>query len=124
MLAGASFAGVEAALPGIDDFLVVSGGHSKNVLAYSIQKKTWQELKTLSNSNANACSLGCQGYWLMMTGDTVKDVTEKPANRQVYRYNITSGEAYENNGEKTRGGAGCGCTDNRAFWGGGFSNSG
>ena len=42
----------------------------------------------------------------------------------LYRYNLTSGEAFENNGEKQRGGAGCGCTDNRVLFAGGFSNSG
>ena len=42
------------------------------------------------------------------------------------RYNLTSGEHFENNGEKERGGAGCGCdaAANRVFWAGGFSDSG
>ena len=50
----------------------------------------------------------------------------KPANRQVYRYNLTSGEHFENSGKKERGGAGCGCDPvaNRVFWEGGSSNSG
>ena len=45
---------------------------------------------------------------------------------QVYRYNLTSGEHFENNGEKQRGGAGCGCdaAANRVFWGGGEDNAG
>jgi len=137
MLEGASFAAVKAALPGIDDFLVVSGGRSKNVVAYNVQKKSWTSMKPLSNSISDNCAVGCYGYWLTMTGDMSKDddtVPEaanttarrvgKPANRQVYRYNLTSGEAYENNGEKQRGGAGCGCADDRAFWAGGFSDSG
>ena len=55
-----------------------------------------------------------------------KDGENKPANRQVYRYNITSGEHFENNGEKERGGAACGCDAdaNRVFWAWGFSDSG
>merc|ERR1712139_413762 len=46
-----------------------------------------------------------------------------------YRYNLTSGEHFEVNGEKERGGAGCGCDESandgagRAFWAGGYSNS-
>lgn len=48
----------------------------------------------------------------------------------MYRYNLTSGQVYENNGEKQRGGAGCGCVENtpdndgRAIWAGGFSDAG
>jgi len=139
---GVSFVAVPAASPAFDDFLVVSGGGSKQVAAYSIQKKTWKVLPGLSNSISNNCAVGCDGYWLTMDGDisgggsrrrkmTVEGLLEdgqvpvgKPANRQVYRYNVTSGETQVNNGEKSRGGAGCGCADDRAFWAGGYSNSG
>ena len=40
-------------------------------------------MQSLSNSMANNCAVGCKGYWLTMTGDFSKDVTEKPANRQA-----------------------------------------
>merc|ERR1712222_131667 len=69
-----------------------------------------------------------------MTGDMKKEemglTVSKPANRQEYRYNLTSGEHFEVNGEKQRGGAGCACDEaantgaGRAFWAGGYSNSG
>jgi len=128
MLDGASFAAVEAAQPGINDFLVVSGGRSNKVVSYEIQTGVWTQQHALSNSISNACSTSCLGYWFLMTGDFAKEVggRRKPANRQVYRYNMTSGEAFENNGEKQRGGAGCGCDEasNRVFWAGGFSDAG
>ena len=126
MLDGASMVAVEAVVPGLDDFIVVSGGRSKNVVAYNIQNNTWASLPAMSNSQKNSCSTSCRGYWFSMTGDMAKDGENKPANRQVYRYNITSGEHFENNGEKERGGAACGCDadTNRVFWAGGFSDSG
>ena len=140
MLSGASMVGVAAAVAGVDDFVVVSGGKSKNVISFNVQKKAWETHAAMTNSQSNACSASCRGYWFSMTGDFAKSEGAtapanatvgarrrlKPANRQVYRYNLTSGEHFENNGEKQRGGAGCGCdaAANRVFWAGGFSDSG
>lgn len=95
-----------------------------------MQQNSWKSMKPLSNSITAACSTSCKGYWYSMTGDFAKASEyhgrRKPANRQaspllstglkgvtqdvmqVYRYNLTSGEAFEVNGEKQRGGAGCG----------------
>eukprot|EP00440_Ansanella_granifera_P064991 gb/GFBE01070470.1/.p1 GENE.gb/GFBE01070470.1/~~gb/GFBE01070470.1/.p1 ORF type:complete len:377 (+),score=95.39 gb/GFBE01070470.1/:1-1131(+) len=124
MLDGASFTAA-------GDFLVVSGGKSKHVLALNTKTGKWTAAKDMANSQENACAIGCRGYFYSMTGDMVKADDEegrrlKPANRQVYRYNFTSGEVLENNGKKSRGGAGCGCDPvvDRLFWAGGFSNSG
>lgn len=134
MLNGASFAAVKATQAGISDFIVVSGGRSNKVVSYEVQTGSWKQHKTLSNSITDACATSCKGYWFTMTGDFAADdalngsaiAMFKPANRQVYRYNLTSGEAFEVNGEKQRGGAGCGCdaASNRVFWAGGFSDSG
>jgi hypothetical protein len=136
MLEGASMTAVPHALPGMDDFLVVSGGRSKNVAVYNVQKAAWSAAPSMTNSQDNSCSTSCLGYWFSMTGDLAKGCLEqagssllevgKPETRQVYRYNLTSGEHFVNNGEKQRGGAGCGCDDasGRVFWAGGYSNSG
>lgn len=131
MLDGTSFTGVEAVVPGIDDFLVVSGGGTKDVVYYNIQTHKWMKGPSMQNKQKNSCSISCRGYWFSMTGDMSKMISAngrllKPANRQVYRYNLTSGEHFENSGKKERGGAGCGCDPvaNRVFWEGGSSNSG
>lgn len=134
MLKGASLAAVPAAVPGLDDFLVVSGGGTKHVKALNMRTQTWQDMADMHNSQDNSCSVGCLGYWMSMTGDMKGQQEDalsssKPANRQEYRYNLTSGEHFEVNGEKERGGAGCGCDESanggsgRAFWAGGYSNS-
>lgn len=134
MLKGASLAAVPAAVPGLDDFLVVSGGGSKHVKALNMRTQTWQSMADMHNSHDNSCSVGCLGYWMSMTGDMKGQQEDtlsssKPANRQEYRYNLTSGEHFEVNGEKERGGAGCGCDEaannghGRSFWAGGYSNS-
>lgn len=72
---------------------------------------------------------------MSMTGDMKKADSDnlqagKPANRQEYRYNLTSGEHFEVNGEKERGGAGCACDEaansgaGMACWAGGYSDAG
>ena len=97
-----------------------------------------QAQKGMEHSNQNTCSVGCNGYFYTFTGDFKKDDgavgAGKPADRQIYAYNLTSGVVFENNGEKTRGGAGCACgellpTDDVSgphvtFWAGGFSDAG
>lgn len=133
MLTGASLAAVPAAVEGLDDYLVVSGGRSKSVIAYNTRTGTWTKQANMHNSQENSCSMECRGFWMSMTGDFkgIDDNLEaaKPANRQEYRYNLTSGEHFEVNGEKQRGGAGCACDPEanngagRAFWAGGYSNS-
>jgi hypothetical protein len=142
MLKGASLAAVPATAQALDDFLVVSGGGTKNVVAFNMRTKSWKAMPTMQNAQMNACSVGCLGFWMSMTGDLTtagrrrrKHETGglealKPENRQEYRYNLTSGEHFEVNGEKERGGAGCACDESanagagRAFWAGGYSNSG
>lgn len=63
-----------------------------------------------------------------MTGDFKKSAAEsgKPSDRQIYAYNLTSGAVFSNNGEKTRGGAGCACGDEAGvvYFAGGYSDSG
>ena len=130
---------VQAMLTGIsltsvgDDFLVASGGGTHSVMVYSVSNGSWSAAPAMSHAQRDSCTVGCRGYWFSMTGDIVKEhelsprpFQFKPADRQVYRYNLSSGEHFENNGEKQRGGAACGCdaTTNRVFWAGGEDNSG
>ena len=150
MLDGPSFTGVEAVHAGLDDFVVVSGGGTNHVVYYNVRTKTWAAAPPMRNAQKNACATSCRGFWYSMTGDMAKQAGEeraehdddddddddegmrkpqgilKPQDRQVYRYNFTSGEHFENSGKKQRGGAGCGCDPlaNRVIWEGGSSNSG
>jgi hypothetical protein len=112
-----------------DGFLVISGGGTNNVDAYNVNTKAWTHGKALEHKIRNSCSVGCRGLLYTMTGDMVKsnDVgVGAPEDRQIYAYNFTSNTVVENNGEKTRGGAGCACgeEDGVVFFAGGFSDSG
>jgi hypothetical protein len=131
MLDGVSLVGVSSTDPGTSDFLVVSGGRTKNVVVYDIQNKKWFNAPGMDHAQANTCTVSCRGYWFSMTGDFTKSNSIgkrqlKPKNRRVYRYNLTSGERLENSAKKQRGGAACGCDEaaDRVFWAGGFSDSG
>eukprot|EP00036_Acanthoecidae_sp_10tr_P005848 CAMPEP_0182952366 /NCGR_PEP_ID=MMETSP0105_2-20130417/61736_1 /TAXON_ID=81532 ORGANISM="Acanthoeca-like sp., Strain 10tr" /NCGR_SAMPLE_ID=MMETSP0105_2 /ASSEMBLY_ACC=CAM_ASM_000205 /LENGTH=288 /DNA_ID=CAMNT_0025092687 /DNA_START=44 /DNA_END=910 /DNA_ORIENTATION=- len=129
MLGGVSMAGVEPPTgSGGDSFLVVSGGGSHNVVSYNVATKNWTHQKGLQHSISNSCSMGCRGLFFTMTGDfkTGAAQTFKPSDRQIYAYNLTSGMQLQNNGEKTRGGAGCACGDDAGvvFFAGGFSDAG
>lgn len=116
--------------PGIggSPFLVVSGGGTNRVVAYNLNTKNWTMQKGLEHNIKNSCSVGCRGLFFTMTGDFVKAATEtfKPSDRQIYSYNLTTGLQFENNGEKTRGGAGCACGEEAGvvFFAGGFSDAG
>ena len=134
MTSGVSMAAVRDTGAGVD-YLVVSGGGSNRVMAYSIQGKAWKPQKPLLHSISNSCSLGCRGLFYTMTGDFKKDDSSaapaavrsgKPSDRQIYAYNLTSGLVFANNGEKTRGGAGCACGEKAGvvFFAGGFSDAG
>ena len=99
MTSGVSMAAVRDTGAGVD-YLVVSGGGSNRVMAYSIQGKAWKPQKALLHSISNSCSLGCRGLFYTMTGDFKKDDTSaapaavgsgKPSDRQIYAYNLTSG---------------------------------
>eukprot|EP00041_Stephanoeca_diplocostata_P000282 m.14078 g.14078 ORF g.14078 m.14078 type:complete len:479 (+) comp10298_c0_seq2:141-1577(+) len=129
MFNGVSFASVADTT---NNFLVVSGGGTNAVVAYNLGTGNWTHLPGLQHKIANSCSMGCDGLWYTMTGDMVKDgaaesaLSFKPANRQIYAYNLSSGQAMQNNGEKTRGGAGCACGERAGvvFFAGGFSDAG
>ena len=120
MLDGPSFTGVEAVHAGLDDFVVVSGGGTNHVVYYNVRTKTWAAAPPMRNAQKNACATSCRGFWYSMTGDMAKQAGEehaehddddnddegtgkprgilKPQDRQVYRYNFTSGEHFENSG--------------------------
>jgi len=137
---GLSMAGVEGP-PGLgQDFLVVSGGGTNRVVSYSIAHGNWTAMKGTLHANQNTCSVGCEGLFYTMTGDFKKKGSDnggglgKPADRQIYAYNLTTGSVFANNGEKTRGGAACACGEiggetpffnpHDVFFSGGFSDGG
>ena len=75
-------------------------------------------------ARSHTCGVACSGLFYTMTGDFKKttdadadadaDADFKPSDRQIYCYNLTTGGfVFENNGDKTRGGAGsvglCAC---------------
>jgi hypothetical protein len=136
--------------------LVISGGGTNRVVSYDLTAKAWKAQKGLLHSIANSCSVSCSGLLYTMTGDFKKDGNNqhtssdgttfvddygkeisanmfKPSDRQIYAYNLTSGVVFANNGDKTRGGAGCACgpaltgspaAKSVVFFAGGFSDSG
>lgn len=129
-LDGCTMSGVEAPHAGLDDYLVFGGGTGSNrVTQFNLNTKMWNLQKPLSHVTTNLCSSGCLGYAFFATGDfkaaTPADQIQmvnasddatflsktlfKPADRQIQRYNLTSGEMEENNMEKTRAGAVCAC---------------
>ena len=115
-IAGATMAGVAAVQPGIHDFLVFAGGEGSNVVTqFDLTSRVWSLQKSrLSHVTQNLCSSGCLGYAIFATGDFKKaadavDASFKPSDRQIQRYNLTSGQMEENNMEKTRAGAVCAC---------------
>lgn len=130
MLKGESMAAVSDPTGFGNDFLIVSGGGTNRVVAYSLKNRTWSEQKGLLHIISNSCSVGCDGLFYTMTGDFKKDTngvgTGKPTDRQIYAYNLTSGVVFTNNGEKTRGGAGCACGDKAGviYFAGGYSDGG
>jgi hypothetical protein len=124
---------------GAGDYLVASGGGSNRVVSYDLTTKVWKGEKGLLHKIKNSCSVSCSGLFYTMTGDFSKagdeidDGTFKPSDRQIYAYNFSSGVVFANNGDKTRGGAGCACgpaTDgvpaskSVVLFAGGFSDSG
>lgn len=135
---GLSLAGVEGP-PGLaQDYLVVSGGGTNRVVSYSIATGKWTAMKGTLHANQNTCSVGCEGLFYTMTGNFKKEDSGgglgKPADRQIYAYNLTTGAVFANNGEKTRGGAACACGEiggptpffnpHDVFFSGGFSDGG
>ncbi len=128
-LDGCTMSGVEAPHAGLDDYLVFGGGAGSNrVTQLNLNTKNWTMQKPLSHVTTNLCSSGCLGYAFFATGDfktagqmendgNDDDATSvsaasssfKPSDRQIQRYNLTSGEMEENNMEKTRAGAVCAC---------------
>ena len=145
---GVSMAAVESAPsdPSGEEFLVVSGGGTSRVVSYSTRTMMWSERQGLEHKISNSCSIGCDGLWYTMTGDFKKETAKaepkvvvaggdlKPSDRQIYCYNMsTGGFVFVNNGEKTRGGAGCACgpaldgvpsAESKVFFAGGYSDSG
>lgn len=126
-LDGCTMSGVEAAHAGLDDYLVFGGGAGSNrVTQYNINTKAWSLQKPLSHVTTNLCSSGCLGYAFFATGDFKKSgelrdgddarsaSAFKPSDRQIQRYNLSSGQMEENNMEKTRAGAVCACYSNGA----------
>jgi hypothetical protein len=117
-LAGSTMAGVESVQPGVPDYLVFAGGVGSNaVTQYNFATKAWTTQQSrLSHVTDNLCSSGCLGFAFFATGD-FKEQTQttdtpnayKPSDRQIQRYNLTSGQMEENNMEKTRAGATCAC---------------
>ncbi len=130
-LDGCTMSGVEAPHAGLDDYLVFGGGAGSNrVTQLNLNTKNWTMQKPLSHVTTNLCSSGCLGYAFFATGDFKAAQMEtndndddddaaslsapasssfKPSDRQIQRYNLTSGQMEENNMEKTRAGAVCAC---------------
>eukprot|EP00040_Diaphanoeca_grandis_P010651 m.54605 g.54605 ORF g.54605 m.54605 type:complete len:502 (-) comp21941_c1_seq1:677-2182(-) len=136
MLNGVSMTSVPGASFGSagdrENFLVVSGGGTNRVMSYETGTKTWAPQKSLLHDISNSCSVSCKGWFYTMTGDFKKSDSDnnvstfKPSDRQIYAYNLSAGVVFANNGEKTRGGAGCACgeRDGVVFFAGGFSDAG
>lgn len=114
MTKGVAMAGVEGVGAGSDDFLAVSGGGTKNVLAYNLQTGKWSPQRELKHASSHSTAVGCSGLYYTFTGDFKKSLgghvgVAKPSDRQIYAYNFSSGVVFANNGDKTRGGAASAC---------------
>ena len=60
VLSGAGMVRVTAAVDGMNNFVVVSGSKTKNVISYNTQQKGWMMLTIMPSSQVNACSASCR----------------------------------------------------------------
>ena len=64
---------------GLDDYLVVSGGRTANVVALNVRTGAFAAHRPLSHAMTNACGVGCRGFWFTQTGDIVKKAADEAA---------------------------------------------
>jgi hypothetical protein len=128
---GAAFAAVGDAAPasgGAGGTLFVGGGTGPKgqtgaTWAHHLANASWEALPPMAPATWNLCAVGCNGGVYAATGSCVR-AADAPANRQIYRFNISAGTKLENNMKKQRARASCVCGSNFTFWAGGQDDSG